>query len=44
MHQRPIAPLVKALNELGANISYLEKEGYPPIKIEAGNLAGGKIS
>ena len=44
MHQRPIAPLVKALNELGANISYLEKECYPPIKIEAGNLAGGKIS
>lgn len=44
MHQRPIAPLVKALNELGANISYLENEGYPPIKIDPGSLVGGKIS
>ena len=30
MHERPIGPLVEALNALGANISYLEKEGYPP--------------
>jgi 3-phosphoshikimate 1-carboxyvinyltransferase len=33
MKQRPIGPLVDALNKLGANISYLEKEGYPPLKI-----------
>lgn len=33
MKQRPIAPLVNALNDLGANISYLENPGYPPLKI-----------
>lgn len=35
MKQRPIAPLVEALNEIGANIEYLEEEGYPPVKIHA---------
>ena len=33
MHQRPIGILVDALNALGANIEYLEKEGFPPLKI-----------
>lgn len=32
-HQRPIAPLVTALRELGAHISYLQEDGYPPLKI-----------
>jgi len=33
MKQRPIGPLVSALRELGANIEYLEEEGFPPLKI-----------
>lgn len=33
MKQRPIGPLVSALNELGADIRYLGNEGYPPIAI-----------
>lgn len=33
MKNRPIKILVKALKELGANIIYKEKEGYPPLKI-----------
>ncbi len=33
MKQRPIGPLVDALHLLGADITYLEKEGYPPLKI-----------
>jgi 3-phosphoshikimate 1-carboxyvinyltransferase len=33
MKQRPIGVLVEALRELGANIDYLEKEGYPPLRI-----------
>jgi 3-phosphoshikimate 1-carboxyvinyltransferase len=33
MKQRPIGILVDALRSLGAEISYLEKEGFPPIKI-----------
>lgn len=33
MKNRPIKILVDALIELGARIEYLEKEGYPPLKI-----------
>lgn len=39
MHERPIKALVDALLSLGADISYLENEGYPPLKI-----IGKKIS
>ncbi len=35
MKQRPIGPLVDALNKLGANISYVEQEGFPPLRIES---------
>ncbi len=35
MKQRPIAPLVEALNSIGANISYSENEGFPPLIINA---------
>lgn len=33
MKQRPIKPLVEALRELGAEINYLENEGFPPLEI-----------
>lgn len=33
MKQRPIKVLVDALRELGAQITYLEQEGYPPLRI-----------
>lgn len=33
MKERPIGPLVDALRQLGADIEYLEKEGYPPLNI-----------
>lgn len=33
MHERPIGDLVDALRTAGANISYLQNEGYPPLKI-----------
>ncbi len=33
MKERPIGPLVDALKTLGAEIEYLEKEGYPPLRI-----------
>lgn len=32
MKQRPIGILVDALRKLGAEIEYLEKEGFPPLK------------
>ena len=46
MKQRPIGVLVDALRQLGANIEYLEKEGYPPLKIYSPNSTGlsNKIS
>ncbi|MFY0607436.1 MAG: 3-phosphoshikimate 1-carboxyvinyltransferase [Cyclobacteriaceae bacterium] len=34
MCQRPIGLLVDALRALGANIEYLDKDGYPPLKIQ----------
>ncbi len=33
MKERPIKALVDALRSIGADITYLEKEGYPPLKI-----------
>lgn len=35
MKERPIGLLVEALRQVGAEIHYLEKEGYPPIEIKA---------
>lgn len=43
MKQRPIRILVDALNQLGAKIEYLEKEGFPPLKITGSALMGGEI-
>ena len=36
MKERPIGILVNALRQLGANIEYEEKDGYPPIKLKGG--------
>lgn len=35
MKQRPIGVLVEALRQLGADIEYMDKEGYPPLRIGA---------
>ena len=42
MKQRPVGPLVSALNSLGCNVQYLENEGYPPLKF--GPLKAGIAS
>lgn len=44
MKQRPIKLLVDALNSLGARIEYVEKEGYPPLRIFGSALQGGEIT
>ncbi len=44
MNNRPIKVLVNALRELGAEIQYLNKEGYPPIRIKGQNLEGGHLT
>lgn len=43
MKERPIKILVDILNKMGADISYQEKEGFPPLKIKGAELTGGKI-
>ena len=43
MQQRPIGPLVSALQYLGAEISYLREHGYPPLKITGKPLQGGTL-
>lgn len=44
MKNRPIKILAEALLELGAEIEYLGKPGFPPLKIAGKALRGGKIS
>jgi len=43
MKNRPVKILVDALNSLGARIEYIEKEGYPPLRIFGCALNGGEI-
>ena len=43
MKQRPIGTLVEALRELGADITYTGKEGYPPLRICGKRLQGGTL-
>lgn len=33
MQQRPIEPLVTALNSMGCDISYIKNQGFPPLRI-----------
>lgn len=44
MTERPIKVLVEALQHLGAQISYVKNEGYPPIKIKGKTLEKHKVS
>ena len=44
MHDRPVKPLIDCLKDLGAEIKYLEKEGFPPIEIKSKKLKSKKLS
>lgn len=44
MQQRPIRLLVDALRELGAGISYVGNEGFPPLRITGDRLEKGEIT
>ncbi|OOE98538.1 3-phosphoshikimate 1-carboxyvinyltransferase [Salinivibrio sp. MA351] len=44
MKERPIGHLVDALNAIGADVRYLEAEGYPPLRIKGTGLAGGDVN
>lgn len=44
MKNRPIKFLVEALRELGADIEYLEKDGFPPLKITGTKLERNSVT
>ncbi|HEV7242853.1 MAG TPA: 3-phosphoshikimate 1-carboxyvinyltransferase [Thermoanaerobaculia bacterium] len=41
MHDRPIGDLVAVLLQIGAEVEYVEKEGYPPLRIRGKKMRGG---
>ena len=43
MKHRPISVLVDALRHLGADIEYVNEEGYPPLRIQGKELDGGYL-
>ena len=43
MHERPIYPLIDCLKLIGADITYLEKDGFPPVKIKGKKLNFKKV-
>ena len=43
MKERPIAHLVEALWQLGADVDYLEDKGFPPLKIRGKKVQGSNI-
>lgn len=44
LHNRPIQTLVNALKNLGADITYAQKEGFLPLNINGKALEGGSIN
>ena len=44
MKERPIKILVDALNQLGAEISYEEQTGFPPLRIKGKKLSKSKVT
>ena len=44
MSERPIDSLVEALTAMGADISYHDFDGFPPLTIKGTGLKGGKVA
>lgn len=44
MHERPIGDLVDALRQLGADITYLGEEGFPPLQIQPARIRANAIT
>jgi 3-phosphoshikimate 1-carboxyvinyltransferase len=41
MHERPIGDLVDVLLSIGAEVEYVEQEGFPPLRIRGKKMRGG---
>lgn len=44
MHRRPIAELLAGLQPLGAVVESLQEKGYPPLRVRASGLKGGRTT
>lgn len=44
MQQRPMAILVEALQQLGAQVSYVKNDGYPPLHIKGSKLTKSEVT
>jgi 3-phosphoshikimate 1-carboxyvinyltransferase len=44
LRERPIGELTSALTQLGVQVEYPDKDGYPPIKLHGGIISGGEIT
>ena len=44
LHERPLAGLAAVLTELGAQFTWLEKQGYPPTLLTARGLSGSRVT
>jgi 3-phosphoshikimate 1-carboxyvinyltransferase len=42
--ERPIGEIINGMRQLGCKIDYLDKEGFPPVKIYGGGIRGGKAA
>ena len=43
MHERPIGDLVDGLRQLGADVSYLGNEGYPPLQLKPATIRPDEV-
>jgi 3-phosphoshikimate 1-carboxyvinyltransferase len=43
LRERPVGPVLTALETLGVTFRYLDQSGYPPVEIVSGGLSGGEI-
>jgi len=43
MHERPIGDLVDGLRQLGADVSYLGNDGYPPLQLKPATIRPGGV-
>lgn len=41
MHERPIGDLVEVLLQIGGEVEYVAKEGFPPLRIRGKKMRGG---
>ena len=44
MRKRPIQDLVSALRQIGADITYINNDGFPPIRIQGGTIHKSSVS